>query len=330
VWIFGGEINGTPSSLLQQYKFDNSVTDLNSTNSPPNTVIGTACAVDTQYSSFFVYGGKTAPNATSCVSTLQEYNFVNKNWTQHNSSSVKSLEGASLTFYADAAGAQFLYLFGGSNNCQNMPGDDLYKFTIASKSWDGPINVTPKPPARFYHSAMINNGLMYIYGGQGANNALNDMWVYNISGNSWTQLNVSSSARTKVATAANANRFFLFGGSDSIGTSAVFNDLYQFVVQKDCYNTNCMNCVVTPNANCGWCPDNPANSQCIAGVGSKPFVAGTCAKVDNFSQDSNDCPEIGFPSWAIALIVIGGVVLIGIVVFAIMKFREKNEYQEIR
>ena len=42
------------------------------------------------------------------------------------------------------------------------------------------------------------------------------------------------------------------------------------------------------------------------------------------------CPSNGFPSWAIALIVIGGVVIIGIIVFAVMKMRKSNEYEEIQ
>jgi len=46
--------------------------------------------------------------------------------------------------------------------------------------------------------------------------------------------------------------------------------------------------------------------------------------------DIYQCPEDGLQSWAIALIVIGGVVVIGIVVFAIMKLRsQRPEYSTI-
>jgi len=41
------------------------------------------------------------------------------------------------------------------------------------------------------------------------------------------------------------------------------------------------------------------------------------------------CPEL-FPSWAIALIVIGGVVIIGVIVFGIMKLRgTKSGYDPV-
>jgi len=282
---------------------------------------------------FFVYGGRTSPNATSCTaSSLFAYSFVNKNWTEYNSSAVKPLEGATLINYNDNA----LYLFGGSASCQNNPGDDIYRFSITDGRWDnGPIAPTNgKPPARAFHSAFLSNGEMYIFGGEAVNGPLSDVWAYNISGNTWRQVMMPNAptSRSRVASASVMNRFFIYGGQGSSTTlaSESYNDLWQLVVQRDCFNKNCMTCVATTNAGCGWCPDNTANYQCIAGSGSSPYVPGTCQKIENFSTDTNDCPETGFPSWAIALIVIGGVVLIGIIVFAIMKFREKNEYQEIR
>jgi len=138
-------------------------------------------------------------------------------------------------------------------------------------------------------------------------------------------------ARSYSSIAAAGNRIFITGGqSESANMTRYYNDGYQLVNEKYCYSqSECDACV--SNDGCSWCSSpiasaNPYN--CVAGNGTRTFISGTCA-ADNVMKMLEHCPEL-FPSWAIALIVIGGVVIIGVIVFGIMKLRgTKSGYDPV-
>jgi len=103
-----------------------------------------------------------------------------------------------------------------------------------------------------------------------------------------------------------------------------FNDTWQLVIEKECKPLKCDVCV--KSGGCGWCVDSKI---CLVGNSSLSEL-GQCGADSTWTVMAIQCPEEGFPSWAIALIVIGGVVLIGIIVFAIMKVRSgRPDYNQI-
>jgi hypothetical protein len=114
-------------------------------------------------------------------------------------------------------------------------------------------------------------------------------------------------------------QWFYYGGRTQ---SQYHYDLWQFVDEKYC--TSVMDCEVCVDVyECGWCV-NPLSvtAPCVAGNGTGPiFVkpAPICSSPTLLNMVES-CPET-FPSWAIALIVIGGVILVGGIVFGIMKLR---------
>ena len=69
-------------------------------------------------------------------------------------------------------------LFGGSNGLKKH--NDLFELNLDSLEWNK-INFDGlSPSGRFGHSAVIDNDLMYVFGGWDGANTLNDLWIYKI------------------------------------------------------------------------------------------------------------------------------------------------------
>lgn len=77
--------------------------------------------------------------------------------------------------------------------------------------------------------------------------------------------------------------------------------------------------------------NNLSGYKCVSGAENSAYLTGSCKGDAStaFNTEPLMCPATGFPSWAIALIVIGSIVVVGIVVFAITKMRKSSEYEEI-
>jgi len=131
------------------------------------------------------------------------------------------------------------------------------------------------------------------------------------------------------------NQFFYYGGYRmAVPADQYHTDLWLFVDEKFC--TSLSDCEVCVNVyECGWCSNTFSGApNCVAGNENGPVVqqqwagASTCNNDILLNQVEN-CPE-EFPSWAIALIVIGGVILVGGIVFGIMKLRSgKPGYEPV-
>jgi hypothetical protein len=329
LWIFGGKNESNPAYENEIYIYDVSAKTIHrlfeaDSNGPPAQ--GVACSVSSDQV-FWVFGGR---RGNQCSAELWSFS-QSKNWTNHNKSlspGPAEVEGSSAIIYGEE-----VVIYGGSCLQANF-GHFIHRFNTSSGQWslDTPIHDSQIPPNRKFHTAtLISKDRMLIFGGLDMmDNPLGDLWFYDLLKSNWTNVTIAGpSARFSTATGLYFNRFFDYGGNGSAATGAL-NDTWQLVVQSDCLGLSCEDC--TTSTNCGWCNSNMVDYQCVAGTGANSFIASSCSSTTpgSFTSDILDCPEVGFPSWAIALIVIGGVVLIGITVFAIMKIREKPEYQEIR
>ena len=70
---------------------------------------------------------------------------------------------------------------------------------------------------RFSHSANLYGDSMVLFGGESQNGSLhNDLWLYNITQDRWTELTVNDTTRpppvTKHAATVVDDKLFIFGG----------------------------------------------------------------------------------------------------------------------
>ncbi|TSA56641.1 MAG: T9SS C-terminal target domain-containing protein [Planctomycetaceae bacterium] len=76
-----------------------------------------------------------------------------------------------------------VYLFAGEGAYEDLFND---LFVFENNDWAEITPVNP-PPARRDHQAWARSDVMYVYGGYGENGALDDMWSYNTTENTWQQ-----------------------------------------------------------------------------------------------------------------------------------------------
>ena len=79
-----------------------------------------------------------------------------------------------------------LLVFGGKTP-DNVQQNDLWKLTLANSTWEKLMPSGTLPPTRFLHTAVWNpdGQTMLVYAGHWD---LDDLWSYNLTSNSWTQL----------------------------------------------------------------------------------------------------------------------------------------------
>lgn len=86
--------------------------------------------------------------------------------------------------------SKVLFLFGGFGDT-NIYYDDLWAFNLTSQIWVslGPMT-TNRPEARIQYGLFTDSvsSLVYLYGGEGVNGYLDDMWAFNEISWRWTQV----------------------------------------------------------------------------------------------------------------------------------------------
>lgn len=108
-----------------------------------------------------------------------------------------------------------LVLFGGQTN--GVPFlDDTWLYDPAAKTW---TEVTgPAPPPRNLYAAGATSSALYVFGGNGNDGELRDLWSFD--GESWSELSQGKprpGARGGIDFASLGGRMLLFGGSDASG-----------------------------------------------------------------------------------------------------------------
>lgn len=319
LWIFGGSSdNFTLISTVSQ-----TVSELPK---PPGelALTGVSCAIVN--GKFYSLFGNVSGQPTQLAGV---YDVANNKWTVQNNTGVANApaprEGAAVIAYK-----QSIIVFGGKVGSELS--NDVYRVNTDDWSWSKDVPTNAPPAGRAYSSAYyLNNDILYVFGGITSNGPVGESLSYNLNSKVWTVINATShpGARQKASVVPLLNRAFFFGG-DNTKPLGFWSDAFQLVFEGNCLGKGCEDCTKDGSSGCGWCGGNDEASRCIAGTSSAAFVASTCTKSDTYTSDIDQCPEL-FPSYAIALIVIGGVVLVGIIIFACMKIRNnKSDYQEIR
>jgi hypothetical protein len=300
---------------------------------------GAAACISENDQFFHLFGGSpklpTKPTNQSCTNQVSIFDVVRLKWTVWPAANTT---GTAPTPRDRATIVDFngtLVVFGGS--CDGLYNRDVYRFNYKTGSWSRDQVNGSRPIGRRGHIAYIDpslpNPTMIMFGGYNAAGVLSsEVWAYDLVQLSWSSLSPVGGpvpGRKDTAAAYALGRLLFFGGA---GNATILGDLWQFVHQSDCFSH--LTCQACANVDgCGWCWNNAKGYQCVSGSHNSLYISGSCQGSPASTAFTNDpliCPSNTFPSWAIALIVIGGVLIIGIIVFAVMKMRKSNEYEEIQ
>jgi len=127
----------------------------------------------------------------------------------------------------------FMLIFGGTDG-SSISKNDLWRYDFQINDWAliGPGNGI-LPASRVAHQALVNlvNGLpyMWVFGGQGAEGELNDVWIFDPSQQLWSQIDDSSQEVEPrayfCATTVSATSNMIYGGYSSTATSPKYSSM---------------------------------------------------------------------------------------------------------
>eukprot|EP01126_Amoeba_proteus_P036711 TRINITY_DN3747_c0_g1_i2.p1 TRINITY_DN3747_c0_g1~~TRINITY_DN3747_c0_g1_i2.p1 ORF type:complete len:178 (-),score=32.38 TRINITY_DN3747_c0_g1_i2:104-637(-) len=158
--------------------------------------------------------------------------------------------------------------------------------------------------------------------------------MFDINDETWSQVGLPligkgswPSPREMFGSAYYGGRFIVFGGNSAHNMAT--NELWQFVMNKDCqWKTTCQDCSLV--IGCGWCEGNDVPYKCVAGVASAPYSYSSCnLKEGPFIVEFTQCPLDHFPGWIVALVVIGCIMVLGLVMYFLLKHRKSHKYEKL-
>jgi len=96
------------------------------------------------------------------------------------------------------------------------------------------------PPERSSHSATIKDGLMYVFGGKDTENEkLGDFWVYDISNQSWSEIEIPSGegpiSRSGHSTGVFKNYIIIYAGIHEL--TQELSDMYLYSTKNNTWAT---------------------------------------------------------------------------------------------
>jgi N-acetylneuraminic acid mutarotase len=140
-------------------------------------------------------------------------------------------------------------VFGGYTRTQAL--GDVWAFDLRTRQWnvlnkgridgyEGYDQDSYAPPERGGHSAILYNSLMYVFAGASEYNIFNDVWVYSLTSNTWSEVHIKSpkpDPRTDHSMILVEDSLIVtFGrGKGSDGqcyASKVYRDVWQFDIQQ--------------------------------------------------------------------------------------------------
>jgi hypothetical protein len=125
-----------------------------------------------------------------------------------------------------------LFAGGGLSSGSTTYSNKLYAYDVSTRVWSQPAQFGGPPPGRLGHTSAYNSAakeLIYFGGQDGAASYRNDVWMYNVQINAWTQPSISGTIEGRVGAFAgfqpSDNNMFVLGGATL--TSGGVLQLYQ-------------------------------------------------------------------------------------------------------
>jgi hypothetical protein len=128
------------------------------------------------------------------------------------------------------------FLIFGGKTFENIH-NDLFLYSIHPDSQFNGVWRTIKtknlPAPRFGHTAVINNEIMYVFGGKREDACSNELCIYDIKTKTWTTVTLPIEPRYHHTMCLHENTIYIIGGRDD---SSIFDDIF---------SVNCDNFLVT-------------------------------------------------------------------------------------
>jgi hypothetical protein len=186
-----------------------------------------------QGTEFWIFGGR---DTSIIYADLWKYSFVQNQWTKIVPQGSMTPDGRVFhTAVSYQIGSNnYMLIFGGTDGA-DIHMNELWRYDFQANSW---TFITPKgqlPSPRVGHQAIINtvgnNPYMWIFGGQGVNGELNDVWLYDINGGTWSLVSYAEVLPRAYfgAAALNKTSNIIYGGfmSDTNNiTTSLLSDMW--------------------------------------------------------------------------------------------------------
>lgn len=164
----------------------------------------------------YVHGGwgfMAGVSGSTTTNTLYVYDPVLNTWSQL--ASGPYCYAGSMVVIGDK-----FYLYGGHGNApgySNTYLPSLYEYDVATNKWK---QLTSAPNPRMGHSAVVMNGLMYVFGGTRGAGYYNDLYVYDPATDKWTQLGTGATQRHEHVAVAIGSKMYIYGGEQASANNA--------------------------------------------------------------------------------------------------------------
>ena len=120
-----------------------------------------------------------------------------------------------------------LYVFGGYDMASDSYSNKLWKYSIASDSWEYIITTAPPEPRSEVTLEVISD-MMFVFGGRDSAQFFSDMWRVTSDG-IWTKMAGASACRAGYVSFVYGSEIFYYGGYTAEGgVETYYNSLWKF------------------------------------------------------------------------------------------------------
>ena len=158
----------------------------------------------------YVYGGNT--QVTQCTNDLHKLETTTMVWSLINTRGSPPHVSSS---HSNTIIGTKMFVFGGRGNNYEPVSNIIRVFDTETNCWQNKASAQILPEGRMAHSAFAYNGDLYIFGGSGRNQDLNDLWKYNPQTFSWKKMRSKGKALCGMfwmGCCMVGNQIILFGG----------------------------------------------------------------------------------------------------------------------
>lgn len=176
---------------------------------------------------FYLFGGT---DGTARQSDAHAYNLETNLWQEIRACGrpPPARSGAQAVVWNGA-----VWFFGGYTKKDGDYFNDVFKYEIATSSWESVHTLGESPMRRTDHSVCLFRESMLVFGGSDGRKRFNDMWELHLREKRWTQIMAQSSApRSRFAHTAvmYGHSMFIFGGWDGQDT---LQELHEYNVSSN-------------------------------------------------------------------------------------------------
>jgi len=239
ILMFAGRNSATVTNLNELWRYDiatNTFTQLSPSGTPPSIRYGANSIYDPVNHCMLTYGGvATVPPAND----LFKYDIAANTWTQllPTGGPPNNIQFSGSAY--DPIG-HALWIFGGQHVIGGANLNDLWKYDIAANTWTllSPSGTPPSARSRTMMVYDVAHALL-VFGGQDAGAYLNDLWKYDITADSWTQISPSGTLPHIRGHSNHAfdhinGDFIIFGGASA--DPICFDDLWKYNVSTNTWS----------------------------------------------------------------------------------------------